>query len=247
MGRENVGNHSRTGPVNLVGRHRRAYATATDSKTALDFAGGHCPGQRHYKIGIIILGMAFRGAKVNHLVLGFAQGIGQWFFERKSSVIGGNTYAHGRLEIAIRDSSKPSRLGQDGPYYHHPCGGRQEPLKTECPPLTHAQPADHHDDDDTQNPYRHLRRKLDEKQPPTGGAEVRALGILILIESLGTKRTTKSMTHAGQKSWGREKGDSCHLPQRPEGGHHPCMVVAQMAPATFFPSTSLVKRGILPK
>ena len=119
--------------------------------------------------------------------------------------------------------------------------------KTECPPLTHAQPADHHDDDDTQNPYRHLRRKLDEKQPPTGGAEVRALGILILIESLGTKRTTKSMTHAGQKSWGREKGDSCHLPQRPEGGHHPCMVVARMVPATFFPSTSLVKRGILPK
>jgi len=32
----------------------------------------------------------------------------------------------------------------------------------------------------------------------------------------------------------REKGDRSNLPERPEGGHHACMVVAQIGPVPFF-------------
>ena len=168
-------------------------------------------------------------------MLGFAQGIGQSFFERDPSVIGGIAYCDGRLEIAIRDSSKPSRLGKTAPIITI-LAAEGKTVKTECPPLTQAQPADHHDDDDTQNPYKDLRPKLHQKQPPTGGSEVWGPRCFsILIESLGTKRTTKSIYSCRAEELGREKGDSCRLRYR-FSRRPPPRSLAQMARGNgFFP------------
>jgi len=55
-----------------------------------------------------------------------------------------------------------------------------------------------------------------------------------LLQAAGAEKKQATQADA-ERTLGSEKGDSPHLPERPGGGHHACMVVAQMGAGPFFP------------
>src|SRR5208282_1265868 len=60
--------------------------------------------------------------------------------------------------------------------------------------MPHNEPVGDEKGHDTQDPFGNFAPG-DEKQPPTGGAEVGTVGILILYEALRAEGTSKAMSH----------------------------------------------------
>ena len=86
-------NQAGPNPRHLVRNDRCPNPASTDGHAALHTSAGHCAGQRHNKIRIIVIRVQSAVAEFDYLMAGRAQLSDELFLQFKSAVVGGDTNA----------------------------------------------------------------------------------------------------------------------------------------------------------
>jgi hypothetical protein len=93
-GREVVVDQTGTNTHNLIGTNGRTDAAAADRHPTLYFAGGNSFRERDDEIWVVVAGIKAVSAEVHYFMADCAKLGDEFFFQAKSTVIGGDSEAH---------------------------------------------------------------------------------------------------------------------------------------------------------